>query len=83
MKKVGLKLNIQKTKILASGPITSWQIDEVETVTDFIFLGSKSTTDGYCSREIIRHLLLGRKVMTSDLFKNYFLNQLEAAQKLI
>ena len=67
MKKVGLKLNVQKTKILASGPITSWQIDEevVETVTDFIFLGSKSTTDGDCSHEIIRRLLLGRKVMTN------------------
>ena len=65
--KVGLKLNVQKTKILASGPITSWQIDEevVETVTDFIFLGSKSTADGDCSHEIIRRLLLGRKVMTN------------------
>ena len=61
--KVGLKLNIQKTKILASGPITSWQIDGdiMETVTDFIFLGSKITTDGDCSHEIKRHLLLGRK----------------------
>ena len=65
--KVGLKLNIQKTKILTSGPITSWQIDEetVETVTDFIFLGSKSTADGDYSHEIIRRLLLGRKVMTN------------------
>ena len=65
--KVGLKLNIQKTKIMASGPITSWQIDEetVETVTDFIFLGSKSTADGDYSHEIIRRLLLGRKVMTN------------------
>ena len=62
-KKLGLKLNIQKTKITASGPITSWQIDE-ETVADFIFLGSKITADGDCSHEIKRHLLLGRKVMT-------------------
>ena len=62
--KVGLKLNIQKTKIMASGPITSWQIDG-ETVTDFIFLGSKITTDGDCNHEIKRHLLLGRKVMTN------------------
>ena len=64
--KVGLKLNIQKTKIMASGPITSWQIDgeTVETVADFIFLGSKTTADGDCSHEIKRHLLLGRKVMT-------------------
>ena len=65
--KVGLKLNIQKTKIMASGPITSWQIDgeTVETVSDFIFLGSKITADGDCSQEIKRHLLLGRKVMTN------------------
>ena len=65
--KVGLKLNIQKTKIMASGPISSWQIDgeTMETVTDFIFLGSKITTDGNCSHEIKRHLLLGRKVMTN------------------
>ena len=65
--KVGLKLNIQKTKILASGPITSWQTDgdTVETLTDFIFLGSKITADGDCSHEIKRHLLLGRKAMTS------------------
>ena len=64
--KVGLKVNIQKTKIMASGPITSWQIDgeTVETVADFIFLGSKITPDGECSYEIKRHLLLGRKVMT-------------------
>ena len=62
--KVGLKLNIQKTKIMASGPITSWQIDG-ETVTDFIFLGSKITADGDCSHEIKRCLLLGRKVMTN------------------
>ena len=63
-KKVGLKLNIQKTKIMASGPITSWEIDEetVETVADFIFLGSKITTDGDCCYEIKRCLLLGRKV---------------------
>ena len=62
--KVGLKLNIQKTKIMASGPITSWQID-VETVSDFIFGGSKITADGDCSHEIKRHLLLGRKVMAN------------------
>ena len=64
--KVGLKLNIQKTKIMASGPITSWEIDgeTVETVSDFIFLGSKITADGDCSHEIKRHLLLGRKLMT-------------------
>ena len=61
--KVGLKLNIQKTKIMASGPITSWEIDgeTVETVADFIFLGSKITTDGDCSHEIKRHLLLGKE----------------------
>ena len=65
--KVGLKLNIQKTKITASGPSTSWQIDgeTVETVRDFIFLGSKITADGDCSNEIKRHLLLGRKAMTN------------------
>ena len=65
--KVGLKLNIQKTKIMASSPITSWQIDgeTVETVADFIFLGSKITADGDCSHEIKRHVLLGRKVMTN------------------
>ena len=65
--KVGLKLNIQKTKIMVSGPITSWEIDEetVETVADFIFLGSKISVDGDCSHEIKRHLLLGRKVMTN------------------
>ena len=64
---VGLKLNIQKTKIMASGPITSWQIDGeiIETVTDFIFLGSKITADGDCSHEIKRHLLLGRKAITN------------------
>ena len=65
--KVGLKLNVQKTKIMASGPITSWQIDGeiVETVADFILLGSKITADGDCSHEIKRCLLLGRKVMTN------------------
>ena len=65
--KVGLKLNIQKTKIMASGPITSWQIngETMETVSDFIFLGSKITADGDCSHEIKRCLLLGRKVMTN------------------
>ena len=65
--KVGLKLNIQKTKIMASGPIISWHIDgeTVETVADFIFLGSKITADGDCSNEIKRRLLLGRKVMTN------------------
>ena len=65
--KVGLKLNIQETKIMASGPITSWQVDgeTVETVADFIFGGSKITADGDCSHEIKRHLLLGRKVMTN------------------
>ena len=60
--KVGLKFNIQKTKIMASGPITPWQIDEETMETDFIFLGSKITADGDCSHEIKRHLLLGRKV---------------------
>ena len=65
--KVGLKLNIQKTKIMASSPITSWQTDggKMETSTDFIFLGSKITADGDCSHEIKRHLLLGRKAMTN------------------
>ena len=71
---VGLKLNIQKTKIMASGPITSWEIDgeTVETVADFIFLSSKITADGDCSHEIKRHLLLGRKVMTNldSIFKS-------------
>ena len=67
MKKVGLKLNIQKTKIMASGPITSWEIDgeTVEAVSDFIFLGFKITADGDCSHEIKRRLLLGRKIMTN------------------
>ena len=72
--KVGLKLNIQKTKIMASGPITSWEIDgeTVETVSDFILGGSKITADGDCSHEIKRHLLLGRKVMINldSIFKN-------------
>ena len=65
--KIGLKLNIQKTKVMASGPITSWQIDgeTVETVSDFIFFGSKITADGDCSHEIKRCFLLGRKVMTN------------------
>ena len=65
--KVGLKLNIQKTKIMASGPITSWQIDgeTVETVADFLFLGSKITADGDCSHEVKRHLFLGRKAVTN------------------
>ena len=65
--KAGLKLNVQKTKIMAPGPITSWQIDgeKVETMIDFIFLGSKITVDGECSHEIKRHLLLGRKAMTN------------------
>ena len=65
--KAGLKLNIQKTKIMASGPITSWQIDRetMETVTDFIFLNSKITANGECSHEVKRHLLLGRKVMNN------------------
>ena len=76
--KVGLKLNIQKTKIMASSPITPWEIDgeTVETVLDFIFLGSKITADGDCSHEIKRHLLLGRKVMTNldSIFKSRNIN---------
>ena len=72
--KVSLKLNIRKTKIMASGPITSWEIDgeTVETVSDFIFLGSKITADGDCNHKIKRHLLLGRKVITNldSIFKN-------------
>ena len=72
--KVGLKLDIQKTKIMASGPITSWEIDgeTVEAVSDFIFWGSKITADGDCSHEIKRHLLFGRKVMTNlnSIFKS-------------
>ena len=69
--KVGLNLNIQKTKIMASGPITSWEIDG-KTVSNFIFLGSKITADGYCSHEIKRRLLLGRKVVTNldSIFKS-------------
>ena len=74
MKKKGLKLSIKKTKIMASGPITSWEIvgETVETVAGFIFLGSKITADGDCSHEIKRHLLLGRKVMTNldSIFKS-------------
>ena len=80
--KVGLKLNIQKTKIMASGPITSWQIDG-ETVADFIFLGSKITAEGDCSHEIKRCLLLGRKVMTNlDIQKqrHYFVNKDPSSQ---
>ena len=76
--KVGFKLNIQKTKIMAPGPITSWQIDgeTVETVSDFILGGSKITADGDCSHEIKRHLLLGRKVMTNldSIFKSRDIN---------
>ena len=76
--KVGLKLNIQKTKIMASGPITSWQIDgeSMEIVRDFIFWGSKITADGNCSREIKRHLLLGRKAMINldSIFKSRNIN---------
>ena len=70
--KVGLKLNIQKTKIMASGPITSWLIDgeTMDTMRDFIFLGSQITADGDCSHEIKRHLLLGRKVMTNLLLSH-------------
>ena len=80
---VGLKLNIQKTKIMASGPATSWEIDgaTVETVSDFIFLGSKITADGDCSHEIKRHLLLGRKVMTNlDSQRHYFANKGSSSQ---
>ena len=81
--KVGLKLNIQKTKIMASGPITSWEIDG-ETVSDFILGGSKITADGDCSHEIKRHLLLGRKVMTNldSIFKSrhYFANKGPSSQ---
>ena len=77
--KAGFKLNIQKMKIMASGPITSWQIDgeTMETVTDFTFLGSKITTDGDCSHEIKRRLLLGRKIMTNldSIFKSRLLCQ--------
>ena len=82
-KKVGLKLNIQKTKIMASGPITSWEIDgeTVETVSDFILGGSKITADGDCSHEIKRRLLLGRKVMTNldSIFKSRYITFLVKA----
>ena len=85
--KVGLKLNIQKMKIMASGPITSWEIDgeTVETVSDFIFLGSKITADGDCSHEIKRRLLLGRKVMSNldNILKkqrHYFANKDPSSQ---
>ena len=85
--KVGLKLNIQKTKIMASGPITSWQIDveTVETVADFIFLGSRIPADSDCSHEIKRRLLLGRKVLTNldSIFKkqrHYFANKGPSSQ---
>ena len=79
--KVGLKLNIQKTEIMASGPITSWEIDG-ETVSDFIFLGSKITGDGDFSHEIKRHLLLGRKVMTNlnSILRHYFANKGPSSQ---
>ena len=77
--KVGLKLNIQKTKIMASGPITSWQIDgeTVETVSDFIFLGSRITADGDCSHEIKRRLLLERKVMTNLVYSFEYTSKAE------
>ena len=84
--KVGLKFNIQKMKIMASGPITSWEIDgeTVETVSDFIFLGSKITVDGDCTHEIKRRLLLGRKLMSNldSVFKNrhYFANKGPSSQ---
>ena len=87
-KKVGLKVNIQKTKIMASGPITSWEIDgeTVEAVSDFIFWGSKITADGDCSHEIKRRLLLGRKVMTNqprqhvEKQRHYFANKSLSSQ---
>ena len=81
--KVGLKVNIQKTKTMVFGPITSWEIDgeTVETVADFIFLGSKITADGDCSHEIKRHLLLGRKVMTN--LDSIFKKQRHCQQKSI
>ena len=85
--KVGLKLNIQKTNIMASGPITSWQIDgeTVETVADFIFLGSKITADSDCNHEIKRRLLLGRKVMTNldgiiQKQRHYFANKCSSSE---
>ena len=80
---VGLKLTIQKTKIMASGPITSWEIDgeTVETASDFIFLGSKITADGDCSHEIKRRLLLGRKVVTNlEKQRHYFANKGPSSQ---
>ena len=83
--KVGLKLNIQKTKIMASGPITLWQIDG-ETVADFIFLGSKLTADGDCSHEIKRRLLLGRKIMTNlDIQKqrHYFAKKVHLVKAMV
>ena len=84
--KVGLKLNIQNTKVMASGPITSWQIDgeTMETLTDFVFLGSKITADGDCSHEIKRHLLFGRKIMSNldSILKSrhYFTNKGPSSQ---
>ena len=84
--KVGLKLNIQKTKIMASGPITSWQIDG-ETVANFIFWGSKITADGDCSHEIKRRLLLGRKVLTNldSIIKSrhYFANKVRLVKAML
>ena len=84
--KVGLKLNIQKTKTMASGPITSWQIDQ-KTAVDFIFWGSKITADGDCSHEIKRHLLLGRKVITNlDSIlesRDYFANKGPSSQSCV
>ena len=83
--KVGLKLNIQKTTIMASGPITSWEIDgeTVETVADFVFLGSKITADGEYSHEIKRRLLLGRKVMTNLAKRHYFANKGPSSQAMV
>ena len=85
--KDGLKLNFQKTKIMASGPITSWQIDgeTVETVTDFIFLGSKITADGDCSHEVKRHLLFGRKVMTNldSIFKSRDITKVSLVKAMV
>ena len=84
--KTGLKLNIQKTKIMASGPITTWQIDRktMQTVTDFIFLGSKITADGDCNHEIKRCFLLGRKAMTNlehiEKQRHYFANKVPSSQ---
>ena len=86
--KVGLKLNMQKTKIMASGPITLWQIDgeTMERVTDFIFLGSKITADGDCNHEIKRHLLLGRKAITKQHIKKQrhsFANKVLSSQSYV